>query len=95
MLFKEYKDEENWKWTEYRYFCECHDPSHVLCFTIDDDERVDLEISINSNPYWGFWRRVKEAFRLIFGGEVVYLSVMINDDDRDELAAALKNEIIT
>ena len=92
MLYRKYV-EDRWNYTEWRYFCECSAPDHVLCFTIDEEEdRLDLDISINSNDGWSIWRRIKEALRLLFGGEVVYLGVMINKDDRKELAAILSGE---
>jgi len=97
MLYKEYHDEDpKWSYIEWRYWCECTDPSHALMFSINEENKIDVQISITSRPGMGIWRRIRDAFHLLFGREVVYLDVMINDDDRKELAAVLAgDEIVT
>jgi hypothetical protein len=89
MLYKEdiYDD---WKHREWRYWCECRTPDHVLGFDEDlDRSDWDLNIYICSHPNMTLWSRIKNAFKLLFGKEVVYLDVMISPEDRKELAAAI------
>lgn len=90
MLYKEYHDEDDkWSYTEWRYWCECTEPGDMLCFTIDDEEKVHMEICIGNRPNLSLWCRTKKAFKLLFGKEVVYVGIVLNENDRKELAAAI------
>ncbi len=95
MLYKEDHDEDpRWVYTEWRYWCECTDPGHALLIQINEEDIIDTEISIINRPGMSLWSRIKDAIRLLWGKEVVYVSVMINDDDRKELAAVLSDDKI-
>lgn len=92
MLYKEdiYDD---WKHREWRYWCECRSPDHVLGFDEDiERDNVELMVYISSNPNMSIWRRIKNAFKLLFGKEAVYLDVVISPEDREELAEAIRGK---
>lgn len=92
MLYKEDKFKDGWEWSQWRYWCECASPDHVLGFDQVREPGLDdqLEVYICSNPHMTFWQRVKGAFKLLFGREVTYLGVMISSQDRKELAEAIR-----
>jgi hypothetical protein len=87
MLYKVYKENNGYRWVEWRYFCECADPGHTLVFSIDDWDSTD--ITICNNEHWSLWQRIKEAVKLILGKDVNYIGVAISDEDRQELAKAI------
>ena len=93
MLYQTSHKEDKWQYTEYRYFCACCSPDHVLSFTIDDTSKTELEINIYSNPYMTLWQRIKQGIKLIFGQEVCYLGVVLHPEDREELGNAILGKI--
>lgn len=50
---------------EENFICECHSIDHVFSITyFPGDNECQLHISLRKG---GFWRRVKEGFKYIFG----------------------------
>jgi len=49
--------------------CDCNDVSHQIIISYYDDEEVYLEIHLNKV---GWWKRLKYAFRYVFGYESKY-----------------------
>lgn len=92
MLYKEDKYDDNSSYTQWRYWCDCRSPDHVLGFDEWIDQDPSLQIYICSNPEMTRWDRIKNAFKLLFGKEAVYLEVVISSEDREELAKAIKGE---
>jgi len=89
MLYKKDTDKD-WKYNEWRYFCECTSPDHILGFDRSEDRGVnEFNIWISSNPHMTIWRRITNAFKILFKKEVCFLSVVILEEDRQELASAI------
>jgi hypothetical protein len=96
MLYKEDKFNDGTRFTEWRYFCECGMPHHVLAFDEYEDENGQIELTITVVAEdWSFWKRLKEAVRIIFGKDVVYSGICICKEDREELGAAIRGDIAT
>lgn len=50
--------------------CDCHDPAHIMVFSLcewNDGLEPELYVSCQLNPRWGFWGRLWNAIRYIFG----------------------------
>lgn len=90
MLYKKQETKGEWHWISWRYWCDCMSPTCILEFIDNSDSGItNLEIGINSNPNWSFWKRLKEAIKLMFGKEIRYLEVVISEKDRIELGRAI------
>ena len=96
MLYKseDFKDSE---YNEWRYFCECGHPTHVLVFQTDipkEDQPLDPQIYISVVNYtnWPLLHRIKKAFLLLLNKEISYVDIVINQEDRKELAKAIAGE---
>jgi hypothetical protein len=76
---------------EYVYRCTCHDTRHSLSIQLDketgNNELCILGIiNADNQP---FWYRFKEAIKLIFGGRIYYIDIVINSKDKEELGNLL------
>jgi len=94
MIYYKDKDEEG-HLIIWRYFCQDMDPGHVLEFTDFSDYKrqvEDIEVSIVNAENLSLWRRIKQAFTLLFGRRVYYMSVVISGKDRQELGKAILGE---
>jgi hypothetical protein len=72
--------------TQEIFICECYSPEHQFIIRkFDDENEVYLTIHLTKQP---IWRRLKYAFRYIFGYQSrfgAFDEIILNPDDADRL----------
>jgi len=95
-IAKQYKDSktgEPWS-TYYRYWCECTSITHVLELIIDHEDNT-MEIGLSVLPQPTFLERLKIAWKVLWDKDATRLTeVIISKEDREELGAVIKGEVI-
>lgn len=79
-----------------RYICSCASSEHQICFFSDDDPKIpEIYLEVRLNEYY-FFKRLKIAFKYIFGYKSKYGSFdtfIFDNRDIEELYGYLRNKI--
>lgn len=82
---------------EFRLTCLCHTPLHFIQMNWEkwDNGDEDLNLFFCSDRNWSFWKRVRNAFRYVFGSQdLVMGDIVVSKEKARELAVFL-NEVST
>jgi len=70
--------------------CVCRDTQHIFAVYKDEDSTW---IELQTHPGWGFFRRIREAFRyLCRADELAWADVLLREEDIPRLVAFLQND---
>lgn len=95
MLFKtiDYATNPGHPMKIWRYWCDCMDPGHCVEFIEDlDINGQTFSIGLYSTPDMTLWCRIKNALKLLFGKQVCYIDVILEEKDRQELSIVIKGD---
>lgn len=76
------------------FMCECYDPLHNVQISPFDQEYNELFINVVVSSDQNIWKRIKNAFKLIFKQEDVTVGdIVLNGERAKELAAYITTQL--